>query len=242
MHIWQTKDWKKRRQAIVCTVKACEWCKVPFDEKNIPTIHHLKDHKAEAEAVWKQALNREMDFLIQEKIKGIPPPPPEFETRCSSCDYRRVQHRKRTNDWICRACGMIFDKEPQVEITMTWKSRFYQDLWKTVWEENKERLKRMIYGIQEDSFSRYKDMIDDEVVVICKKCHFLKERHGIRSDDPRHKCPSCGGIKMSQAKETCFRCFLKTKEGYEWSKQVKREGINKRAIRLINENEKFKRD
>lgn len=54
-------------------------------------------------------------------------------------------------------------------------------------------------------WDRYGAMRDDEVAVICKGCHKLWTDHRVRHDDPRIRCPCCGGFKAPRF-ETCWRC------------------------------------
>jgi hypothetical protein len=56
-------------------------------------------------------------------------------------------------------------------------------------------------------WERYNAMGDDEVVVICKRCHFVWTKFGARPDDPRLKCPRCGGFKRPQFR-VCDACEL----------------------------------
>jgi hypothetical protein len=101
VRVWQTKEWKDRRDALIGRTTICEWCKDPFDKKNPAAVHHLRERAG---------------------------------------------------------------------------------------------------------FDKYMELASDEIVVICKKCHFIWTKYRIRRGDPLHTCKKCGGVKVSRRFDLCFRC------------------------------------
>ena len=52
----------------------------------------------------------------------------------------------------------------------------------------------------------YLSMRDDEVVVICRGCHYFWHEHGLKPGDPPLTC-ACGRWKDPQF-DTCLACHL----------------------------------
>lgn len=67
----------------------------------------------------------------------------------------------------------------------------------------------VVHHLHEEEWKDYMGMGDKDVKVICKPCHMRVTRYGIEGpDDPRGKCPDCGGFKQSRFK-MCFSCHTK---------------------------------
>ncbi len=102
---------------------------------------------------------------------------------------RREQIIARTTK--CERCGIVFS--PQLPpVVNHLKTRYFSPDGKTDWDA-------------------YLAMNDNEVEVICNRCHWAFTRHGVYPGDPKIVCPVCQKPKAPKFK-TCYECYRKSPE------------------------------
>jgi hypothetical protein len=90
---------------------------------------------------------------------------------------------------------------------------------KSVLGENVDRLEKVKADAEARAHERYCRLNNDEVAIICKKCHYIYETYRVKPGDPGHVCAKCGGFKRRTQEDLCFKCFLGTEGGREWRRK-----------------------
>jgi hypothetical protein len=164
---WETKEWKERRDVLLQRTDKCEWC----ESKVGPlSIHHVwGDKQASSWAL------REMD-LVQNKLYNKEVLKGNFKYLvkkiCPKCSYRQIRKRAIIKpEFICNRCKFEFDIPKIENFVPDWEDR--SRIRKIINTNHLEEVRTAGVKSRQKYYQRYIEIRNDDIAVICKRCHFF---------------------------------------------------------------------
>jgi len=188
--IWNSSEWKEIRDKKVNEVgNKCQW---PTCEETKPLApHHLKPlilRNLKGQIAYNL-------FLTSKEFKELPT---EKINVCPKCGKKHYSERKiKKPKYHCLNCGFNFSKPKQVEGR---KKIGFKAAYLKFRTENEDIITKLYEEEKERRLEEYMNM--NNVVVLCKKHHFLAEKGYI-------PCSECGKPTKPNADGLCFQCLVK---------------------------------
>ena len=203
---WQTSEWRKKRREFLKD-GTCEWC---GSTENL-AIHHKNHFNALKE--YKKILTKQMREYFEngknreEKqelmAKALEKVNLTYSYLCPNCGNSVYARKTISPKYKCKKCGEETD-EPQKKQTAYSRSGIRREFQKMFLERHKDEVDKIYHQLKEKSDRDYMDF--KNVEILCRKCHFAKEKGLVL-------CAICGENYHKPKYEKCWNCFTKTTEG-----------------------------
>jgi len=203
---WQTGQWKKKRSEFLKD-KACEWC---GSRENL-AIHHIQHFKGLKE--YKNIVSKmireysesgknegEKQYLLAEVNKRIHA---EYSYFCPNCGYPVYARKTIVPKYKCKKCGAETE-EPKKKQSSDSRLAFRREFSKLFLQRHKDEIDKMFAQAKENSNKDYMDF--KNVTVLCKRCHYAKEKGLVL-------CKVCRKKYHRPKYGKCWECFTKTNGG-----------------------------
>ncbi|UCE96859.1 MAG: hypothetical protein JSV51_04540 [Candidatus Bathyarchaeota archaeon] len=217
---WQTTEWKKRRKEFL-KGKTCALC----DSNENLAIHHTKHFDSLKE--YRKTVTQFMHSYFangknesekrQLYIKAGRNSKPRYYYSCPNCGYRVYARKTIVPKYKCSKCGSVTDspiKKKKISTKYSRRRNFRRLFFKTHGEEIDEIFAKR----KQQAYENYLDF--KGVEVLCKRCHFAKEKGLIL-------CRICNQGYHKSKYGKCWNCFKNTDGGKAYMKRNKLKVFNR---------------
>ena len=203
---WQTPEWKKKRSELL-EGKSCEWC---GSTVNL-AVHHKKTFHAKWEYrrisytflnnYFRDSKNEgEKQELLEKAKEGVVP---KYYDVCPSCGYSIQARKKKVPKYKCYKCNIETDN-PAKKLQPSTVSTINRNFNSLFFNLHREDIAQLYEREKRKSDEKY--MAFEDVMILCKKCHYAIEK-GMMF------CKVCRQSYHKSRYNMCWECFRKTEAG-----------------------------
>jgi|GEM_PF-4351647 len=225
---WRTPYWKKARQDFIDDV--CAECGAKESDGAVMVVQHgWKPHFGASFAIHtitEQIINDEKYTDVREAcyaqaLEQYPENPP-ISKLCPNCGYKSIRFRKKTNDYACGRCKVIFeapiegvapqdqeryaDKDAVQKRIAYWYRHYIKQAADQIVRSDTE-IQKQLHIIWIDENLRY--LRFEGAKTCCKRCAFLEDKY----DSELKTCPFCNKNQIQLHNSICRHCSYDEETG-----------------------------